>query len=93
MVLLVMDCGIRLGELASLQHTSVRDNHLVVSGKVGDRMVPISQTVRERLEIQGDSVHIWMGQRGPLTRSGVQGVFKRLFKELASGLEKLDLTR
>ena len=88
MVLLVMDCGIRLGELASLQHTSIRDNHLVVSGKVGDRMVPISQTVRARLEGQGDSVHIWMGQRGPLTRSGIQGVFKRLVRRAGIGTRK-----
>ena len=88
MILLVMDCGIRLGELASLRRTSVRDNHLVVSGKVGDRIVPISQLVRDLLEGQGDDVHIWVGQRGPLTRAGIQCVFKRLFGKAGIGTRK-----
>ncbi len=88
MVLLIMDCGIRVGELSNLRWASVRENSLVVSGKVGDRVVPISQTIRDQLEGLGDGVHIWMGQRGPMSRSGIQGVFKRLFKRARIGTRK-----
>ena len=88
MVLLVMDCGMRLGELASRRWTDVRDDHLVVNGKVGDRVVPISQSIRGLLEGQGDGFHLWMGSRGPLTRSGIKLVFQRLFHRAGIGSRK-----
>ena len=88
MVLLVMDSGLRLGELASLRWTDVRDDHLVVTGKVGDRVVPISQAIRDRIEGQGDGFHVWMGSRGPLTRSGIKMAFQRLFHRAGIGSRK-----
>ena len=88
MVLLVMDCGMRLGELASLRWTGVRDDHLVVNGKVGDRVVPISQSIRDQLEGQGDGFHVWMGSQGPLSRAGIRHVFRRLFHRAGIGSRK-----
>ena len=72
MVLLVMDCGLRVRELASLRWTDVRDDHLVVNGKVGDRVVPISRSIRDQLESQGNGFHVWMGE----TRSFNQGRYQ-----------------
>ena len=85
---LVLDCGIRLGELANLRWTDVRDDHLVVSGKVGDRVVPISPPIREQLERQGNGFHVWTGSRGPLTKAGIQLAFQRLFARSGIGTRK-----
>ena len=88
MVLLVMDCGLRPGELASLRWTDVRDDHLVVNGKVGDRVVPISRSIRDQLESQGNGFHVWMGKRGPLIRAGIKLAFHRLFARSGIGTRK-----
>ena len=88
MILLVMDCRLRLGELSALRWTDVRDDHLVLNGKVGDRLVPVSQVMRGELEGQGDGYHVWMGRRGPLTRSGIKMVFRRLFVRANIGTRK-----
>ena len=88
MVLLVMDCGLRVRELASLRWTDVRDDHLVVNGKVGDRVVPISRSIRDQLESQGNGFHVWMGKRGPLTRAGIKLAFQRLFARSGIGTRK-----
>ena len=88
LVLLVMACGLRLGELASLRWTDVRDDHLVVNGKVGDRVVPISRSIRDQLESRGNGFHVLMGKRGPLTRAGIKLAFQRLFVRSGIGTSK-----
>ena len=42
LLLVVLDCGLRLGEVANLHRGCVRDGWLVVQGKSGDRQVPVS---------------------------------------------------
>ena len=79
LVLLVLDCGIRLSELASLRREDVRDGWLLVRGKVGVRQVPVSKGMLLRLLRLARGEDIWLGQRGPLNRAGVQGAYKRLF--------------
>ena len=88
LVLLVMDCGLRLGEISGLKWTDVRDDHLVVNGKVGDRLVPISHLMRLELDGQGDGQHVWLGCRGPLTKWGVQTAFRKLFQRAKIGTRK-----
>ena len=78
LVALPLDTGIRLGELASLTWTSVPDVGLRVSGKVGERTVPISSHVRELMSGLGNDHHVWVGRKGPLTQSGVQIAIRRL---------------
>ena len=72
MLHVLLDTGIRVGELATLKWRNVRNSTLLVSGKTGDHIVPISATVKARLVGLGDAEHVWTGQRGPLSRSGVE---------------------
>jgi len=83
-IALVMDTGLRLGEIASLTKRDLGTGHLRVRGKVGDRQVPVSTPVRELLLALGDGNHIWIGKQGPLTIHGVRMLFVRLLKR--SGL-------
>ena len=54
LVLLVLDCGIRLGEVARLRRGDVRDDcWLVVAGKVGVRQVPVSEGIARLLRTLG----------------------------------------
>ena len=87
MVLLVMDCGLRLGELSSLRWTDVRDDHLMVTGKEGDRVVPISPSIRDQLEGHGDGLYVWMDAAAP-NQMGRSLVFRRLFDRASIGTRK-----
>ena len=50
--------------------------------------MPISQSIRDQLDGHGDGFHLWMGCRGPLTRSGAQLAFRRLFYRAKIGIRK-----
>ena len=73
---LILDTGVRVGELASLRRDGIRRRSIRVSGKVGDRIVPISPRVRALVNRQGDSRGVWMGSQGPLTLSGLQRIVR-----------------
>lgn len=77
MVAVVLDTGIRLGELSGLSRKDVGEN-LRVTGKSGTRQVPISDEVRDLLFQQGDGP-LWNGRKGRLTTDGVRQVFERMF--------------
>ena len=80
LMLLVLDTGIRLKEITLLTINDLEDNAAVVRGKVGDRRVPVSAEVLERMAALADGGPIWKGQRGPLTEHGVQEVYRRCFE-------------
>ena len=80
LLLVMLDCGARVGEVASIRRRDIGDDWLIVRGKVGARQVPISKAVRELLITLGQGDYMWLGQRGPLTKHGVQGVYKRMFQ-------------
>lgn len=75
---LPLDTGIRVGELASLKRSSMRRSSLIVSGKVGERTVPISPSVLKLLSDLGDGDHLWVGRQGPMTLLGIQTVIRKL---------------
>ena len=79
LLLVVLDCGLRVGEVAGLRRGNLRDGWVIVDGKTGVRQVPISDALRVTLANLGRGDHVWMGSRGPLTKAGVQQVYKRLF--------------
>ena len=79
MVLLILDCGIRVGELANLRWPQVGEDYLVVTGKVGDRIVPLSPSVKRQLLGLGDGLNLWTGPRGALGLWGVKTAFRRVF--------------
>lgn len=73
MVAVVLDTGIRLGEVASLTRVDIGTETLRVIGKVGSRIVPISRSVRDMLLLlAGDGQPVWKGRRGSLGRIGIQ---------------------
>ena len=76
---LVLDSGLRLGEVAGLRHADLRGQWLEVSGKVGMRQVPVSPEVMITLKGLGNGDHVWTGLKGPLTFHGVKLAYRRLF--------------
>jgi len=76
---LVLDTGLRVGEVANLRWNDVHTTHLRVSGKVGERQVPICEESWFLLLGLGDQEHIWIGRFGPLTFDGVQQSYRRIF--------------
>jgi site-specific recombinase XerD len=72
-----LDTGARLGELASMTRSSVTLSGIHVEGKTGDRFLPVSPHVLQLLLGVGDSLHVWTGREGRLTRSGVQQAVRR----------------
>jgi len=80
MVSVLLDTGIRVGELAGLRWEHVKAGAIQVDGKTGQRTVPMSAHVRQLLVGLGDPVHLWTGRVGPLTRSGVEQVVRRALR-------------
>ena len=80
LVALTVDTGIRLGELAALTWPAVTDAAVVVNGKTGPRVVPVSPVVRGMLDGLGDGHHIWIGRQGPLGYWGIGGAIRRTMK-------------
>lgn len=86
MLALLLDTGIRIGELANLRWTDVQPGAVRVDGKTGQRVVPVSPNVLQLLLGLGDGDHIWVGRKGPLTWSGVnQAVRRALYRAGISG--------
>ena len=79
MVGLFLDTGIRVGELSGLHWDDVGRNALTVTGKTGPRLVPVSPFVREMLAGLGDSAHVWVSRRGPMSTGAVKKKVSRIF--------------
>ena len=80
LVLLPLDTGLRLSEIAGMRKGDIDDSWISVNGKTGDRTVVVSPEIADALEQIGDERHYWIGRWGPLTRSGVQQAYPRLFQ-------------
>ena len=76
----LLDTGLRVGELASLTKDDIQRNGLTVCGKVGHRVVPVSPGIYSLLHRQGDRHYVWIGQKGPLTTSGLQQIVRRTMR-------------
>ncbi|NVM21754.1 MAG: tyrosine-type recombinase/integrase [Desulfobacterales bacterium] len=72
---LFVDSGIRSSELAGLRPQDIGMETIYVSGKTGDREVPISEETRKLLFLtiarHGKSDYVFYGHKGPLTRNGI----------------------
>ena len=53
---------------------------LRVDGKTGPRIIPETPEVREMLNNLGDTAHIWVSGKGPVSRSSVQMAIRRIFQ-------------
>ena len=88
MIMLVLDTGIRLNEVAQLRWSHIKGNRvLIVHGKGGkQRHVFIRPETRQALEGLGDGFLIWLSRQPgrryglPMTRSGVQQSIFRILR-------------
>lgn len=69
LICLLIDTGIRIGEAMNLVRDDILEETIIVSGKTGEREVPISAETKEQLLSLGESP-LFQGTKGPLTRSG-----------------------
>ena len=77
MVALLLDTGMRLGELHNLTPCQTLSGTIRLSGKTGEREVPLSPAVRRALI----GVELpWSGPKGVLTRNGIYLVIRRLMR-------------
>lgn len=78
---LLLDSGVRAGEAASLLWEDVFPSFVVISGKTGERVVPISpdtyQAIMALKRKNGANGHVFMGKRGPLSYEGVYKAVRR----------------
>jgi integrase/recombinase XerD len=86
MIMLVLDNGIRIGELVGLDREDIGEDTIFVSGKTGQREVPVSQEIRRQLLELARSGPLFRGPKGRLTTSGAyQAIRKALTRAGISG--------
>lgn len=81
LLLLPLDTGLRLGEIASLTKGDLAADRLRVRGKRGEREVPVSQDLVHHLLIIGTPTHPWTSHDNntPLSFDGVKQCYDRMF--------------
>ncbi len=78
-ITLIMDNGVRAGEVCSLLKQNIKEETIIVYGKTGWREVPISdETKRLLLQVAATSPdgHVFHGHKGPLTRFGIYRIVR-----------------
>jgi len=82
MATLFLDTGVRAQECAGLTWDDVHPDYITVSGKSGERDVPIVETTSrllQRLKAEaGHDHYVFWGKRGPLTYEGVYKTIRRI---------------
>ena len=80
MIALFLDTGMRVGEAASIRRISITTMGILISGKTGERIVPVSSPVLQLLRRQGKGDAVWVahnGKKGPMTASGLQQAVRK----------------
>jgi len=82
---LFIDNGARVGEVASLRKQNIFEDYIKVNGKSGEREIPISEETRRLLLSLASSNrttdHVFIGQRGPLTTSGIYRLVQKYMRK------------
>lgn len=77
LVELLLDTGVRISEALGLVIDDVLDETIIVSGKTGQREVPISAGVKENLlKLSKGAGSLFTGRQGRLTRSGAHRIVR-----------------
>jgi len=77
---LIMDNGVRAGEVCSLLKHNIRQETVIVNGKTGWREVPVSEETRFLLlQIAASSPddYVFHGHKGPITRHLIYEITRR----------------
>ncbi|MCY4580591.1 MAG: tyrosine-type recombinase/integrase [Chloroflexi bacterium] len=77
----LLDTGMRLGELESMTKDGLGPDYIRITGKTGDRIVPVLPSVLELVNKQGDERGIWIGRQGRLTAWGLQLIVRRCMEK------------
>jgi integrase/recombinase XerD len=76
---LIMDNGVRAGEVCSLLKHNIKQETVVVYGKTGWREAPISDETRHLLlqvAATSPNEYVFHGHKGPLTRFGIYRIVR-----------------
>lgn len=65
---LLIDTGVRIGEALNLQAEDILEETIIITGKTGEREVPITQDTRRQLLALAKRGYVFRGQRGHLSR-------------------------
>ena len=79
-ITLLVDCGVRAGEVCSLLEHNIKQETIIVHGKIGWREVPISEeTKRLLLQVAALSPddYVFHGHKGPITRHLIYAIVRR----------------
>ncbi len=78
---LLADTAIRVGELCGLRKRDIKESTVLVTGKTGQREVPLSDETRRMLQDLsaniGPADHIFRGRKGPLGRNRIYAMVRQ----------------
>ena len=83
-ITLLVDCGVRAGEVCSLLKHNIKQETIIVHGKVGWREVPVSgETKRLLLQVAALSAddYVFHGQKGLMTRHLIYAIVRRALEK------------
>ena len=83
-ITLLIDCGARAGEVCSLLKHNIKEETIIVHGKVGWREIPISEeTKRLLIQIAATSQddYVFHGHKGPITRHLIYTIVRRTLEK------------
>ena len=81
LVLIILDTGIRVGEVFDLRTDAIRDRWLYVNGKTGERPVPITPETAELLLAHAVNGVIWRGPRsGIMSKDSLRHRYRAIFE-------------
>jgi integrase/recombinase XerD len=79
---LLVDTGIRIGELLRLAREDVQEEYIIVDGKTGQREVPISEEARELLLSLVPKGHLFFGTKGQLGYTGAFHIVRKALRRV-----------
>jgi integrase/recombinase XerD len=89
---LLIDTGMRTGEAAGLRKQDIKPSTVRVTGKTGEREIPISEETRRlllTLIAQDKGEYVFNGHKGPLGRHGIYRIVSAYMKKAGISGPKL----
>lgn len=84
LLVLFLDTGIRASEATDLKRDNIKEEYILVEGKVGERTVPISDFARTlllRLPEYEDG-YVFHGHKGKMTKAGAYFIVRRALQQI-----------
>ncbi len=84
-ITLLIDCGVRAGEISSLLKHNIKQETVIVRGKVGWREVPISEETRHLLlqvSTESPDDYVFHGHKGPISRHLIYAIVRKSLEKV-----------